>query len=424
MGKKIQTPRGTKDALPEESYQWLYLENEVRKIFERFNFLEIRTPVFEETELFARGVGETTDIVQKEMYTFEDRGGKSMTLRPEMTASVVRAYIQHSLWNKGSVQKFSYISPMFRQERPQQGRLRQFHQFGVEVLGTPNPLADVEVIALAMEIFTHLGLTELTLKINSVGCPKCRPKYKDALRSALKDVKDQLCSDCQVRYETNPLRILDCKKPTCRELTKDVPGIEDYLCEECRAHFNQVKAGLDALSISYEVDKRLVRGLDYYTRTAFEMVSTELGSQDAVCGGGRYDRLVAELGGPDLPGVGFAAGMERLLAIMKTKGLFLGNPPHPDVYFVSLGEHARIPVLKLAHALRRQGVACELDLTGKSMKAQMREANRLNATFAVIVGEDELEKEKAQVKNLKESRQEEVPFDQLFTVIQKALREP
>ncbi|NOY78277.1 MAG: histidine--tRNA ligase, partial [Calditrichaeota bacterium] len=340
------------------------------------------------------------------------------------TASVVRAYIQHSLWNRGAVQKFSYISPMFRQERPQQGRLRQFHQFGVEILGTPNPLADVEVIALAMEIFTHLGLTNLTLKINSVGCPKCRPKYKDALREALKDVKDRLCSDCQVRYDTNPLRILDCKKPTCRELTQNVPGIEEYLCEDCRVHFDQVKAGLDALSIPYEVDKRLVRGLDYYTRTAFEIVSTELGSQDAVCGGGRYDRLVAELGGPDLPGVGFAAGMERLLAIMKKKGLFLGAPPHPDVYFVSLGETTRIPVLRLVQALRRQGIRCELDLSGKSMKAQMREANRLNAVFAVIVGEDELTKEKAQVKNLKEGRQEEVPFDRLFTVIREALREP
>jgi len=423
MGKKIQTPRGTKDTLPEESYQWLYLENEIRKIFDRFNFLEIRTPVFEETELFARGVGETTDIVQKEMYTFEDRGGKSMTLRPEMTASVVRAYIQHSLWNKGSVQKFSYISPMFRQERPQQGRLRQFHQFGVEVLGSPNPIADVEVIALAMEIFSHLGLTGLTLKINSVGCPKCRPKYKEALRDALRGVKDQLCSDCQVRYDTNPLRILDCKNPTCRELTRDVPGIEEYLCEECRTHFDQVKAGLDALSISYEVDKRLVRGLDYYTRTAFEIVSTELGSQDAVCGGGRYDRLVAELGGPDLPGVGFAAGMERLLAIMKKKGLFLGNPPHPDVYFVSLGENAGISVLRLAQTLRRQGVTCELNLSGKSLKAQMREANRLNATFAVIIGEDELANERAQVKNLQNGQQESVPFDQLFLFIQEALNE-
>ncbi len=421
MEKKIQTPRGTKDILPEESYQWLYLETEIRKVFDQFNFFEIRTPVFEETELFARGVGETTDIVQKEMYTFEDRGGKSLTLKPEMTASVVRAYIQHSLWNKGSVQKFSYISPMFRQERPQQGRLRQFHQFGVEIMGTPSTVADVEVIALAMEIFNRLGLSDLTLKINSVGCPKCRPKYKEALRTALKDVKDQLCSDCQVRYDTNPLRILDCKKPTCRELTKDAPGIEDYLCDECRAHFDEVKAGLDALSIPYEVDKRLVRGLDYYTRTAFEIVSTELGSQDAVCGGGRYDRLVAELGGPDVPGVGFAAGMERLLAIMRKKNLFLGTAPHPDVYFVSLGENARMAVLKLAQSLRQKGLRCELDLIGKSIKAQMREANRLNATFAVIIGENELTKEMAEIKNLKNAQQETVPFEKLFSFIQNGL---
>ncbi len=414
MKKKIQTPRGTRDQLPQETYRWLFLEGEIRKIFERFNFLEIRTPVFEETELFARGVGQTTDIVQKEMYTFEDRGGRSLTLRPEMTASVVRAYIQHALWNQGGVQKFSYISPMFRQERPQAGRLRQFHQFGVEILGTASPLADVEVIALAMEIFTHLGLTDLTLKINSVGCPKCRPRYKEALRDALRDVKDQLCKDCQVRYDTNPLRILDCKNPTCRELTQNVPSIEDFLCDDCRAHFTRVREGLDALAISYEVDKRLVRGLDYYTRTAFEIVSNELGSQDAVCGGGRYDRLVAELGGPDVPGVGFAAGMERLMAIMEKKGLHLGDVPAPDVYLVALGDAAvRKSVLPLAQTLRRAGLRCELDLAERSMKAQLRDANRQQARFAVIVGEDELKNRQAQVKDLSQGTQEKVAFDEL-----------
>ncbi len=414
MKKKIQTPRGTRDQLPQETYRWLFLEREIRKIFERFNFLEIRTPVFEETELFARGVGETTDIVQKEMYTFEDRGGRSLTLRPEMTASVVRAYIQHALWNQGGVQKFSYISPMFRQERPQAGRLRQFHQFGVEILGTASPLADVEVIALAMEIFTHLGLTDLTLKINSVGCPKCRPRYKEALREALRDVRGQLCKDCQVRYDTNPLRILDCKNPTCRELTKDVPSIEEFLCDDCKAHFTRVREGLDALAISYEVDKRLVRGLDYYTRTAFEIVSNELGSQDAVCGGGRYDRLVAELGGPDVPGVGFAAGMERLMAIMEKKGLHLGDVPAPDVYLVALGDAAvHKAVLPLAQTLRRAGFRCELDLAERSMKAQLRDANRQQARFAVIVGEDELAKKHAQVKDLSRGAQEKVAFDDL-----------
>lgn len=419
MAKKIQTPRGTQDILPEESYQWLYLESEIRKIFDRFDFFEIRTPVFEETELFARGVGETTDIVQKEMYTFEDRGGKSMTLRPEMTASVVRAYIQHALWNQGAVQKLSYISPMFRQERPQAGRLRQFNQFGVEILGTPGPVADVEAIALAMEIFNHLGLRNLTLRLNSVGCPKCRPNYREVLRESLKDVKDRLCPDCQVRYDTNPLRILDCKKETCRKLTEDVPGIEEHLCEECRVHFSAVKNGLKVLEIPYTGDKRLVRGLDYYTRTAFEIVSTELGSQDAVCGGGRYDRLVFELGGPDVSGVGFAAGMERLLVIMRKNGLSLGEPPRPEVYFVSMGENAKTAVLKLAQVLRRSGFRCELDLAGRSVKAQMREANRIRALFAVIVGEDELSKNEAQVKNLENGIQTGVPFGKLPEFIRR-----
>ncbi len=419
--KKIQTPRGTRDQLPEETYRWLFLEGEIRKIFDRFNFLEIRTPVFEETELFARGVGQTTDIVQKEMYTFEDRGGRSLTLRPEMTASVVRAYIQHALWNKGGVQKFSYISPMFRQERPQAGRLRQFHQFGVEILGTASPLADVEVIALAMEIFRHLGLRDLTLKINSVGCPVCRPRYKEALRQALADVKDRLCSDCQVRYDTNPLRILDCKNPTCRELTQNAPSMEDFLCDDCREHFRRVREGLDALEIPYEVDKRLVRGLDYYTRTAFEIVSNELGSQDAVCGGGRYDRLVAELGGPDVPGVGFAAGMERLMAIMEKKGLPLGQPPAPDVYFVTLGDASvRKAVLPLVQTVRRAGLRCELDLSERSMKAQLRDASRQNARFAVIVGSEELEKKQAQVKKLSEGTQEQVPFEALSEFLLKS----
>ncbi len=420
MKKTLQTPRGTRDQLPQETYRWLFLENKIRDIFGRFNFLEIRTPVFEETELFARGVGQTTDIVQKEMYTFEDRGGRSLTLRPEMTASVVRAYIQHALWNQGGVQKFSYISPMFRQERPQAGRLRQFHQFGVEILGTASPLADVEVIALAMEIFTQLGLTDLTLKINSVGCPKCRPRYKEALRAALKDVKDQLCRDCQVRYDTNPLRILDCKNPTCRSLTEDVPGMEEYLCEECRTHFARVREGLDVLGIPYQVDKRLVRGLDYYTRTAFEIVSTELGSQDAVCGGGRYDRLVAELGGPDVPGVGFAAGMERLLAILEKKGLSLGEIPAPDVFVVALGDDpVRKAVLPLVQTLRHAGLRCEMDLSERSLKAQLRDAHRQKAHFAVIVGGDELEKEVAQVKNLADGTQEQIPFAELARFLLK-----
>ena len=410
---RYQMPRGTKDILPDEAYRWQFIEDRVRKIFHSFNFREIRTPVFEETDIFARGIGQTTDIVQKEMYTFTDRGGKSYTLRPEMTASVVRAYIQHHFSGVQPLQKWYYIAPMFRQERPQAGRLRQFHQFGAEIFGSPEPIADVEIIQLIMEIFSQFGIQQLALKLNSVGCPKCRVSYKESLREKLRPVFSQLCRDCQIRYDTNPLRILDCKREHCRNLTEEVPGIEAYLCEDCKLHFAAVKKSLAALSIPFDLDKRLVRGLDYYTRTAFEVVSSELGSQDALAGGGRYDLLVEELGGPPTPGVGFAAGMERLLIVLQGLHLPLGEMSKPEVYFIGLGNEASTWVMEQALKLRRLGVVCEFDFLNRSLKAQMREANRREARLAIIIGKDELQKEVVTLKDMAEGQQTELPIREI-----------
>ena len=425
MALKFRTPRGTRDILPDEIWKWHFVENRLRDIFRTHSFEEIRTPVFEETELFARGIGQTTDIVQKEMYTFTDKGGKSFTLRPEMTASVMRAFLQHHLGEQRTVQKLYYIAPMFRQERPQAGRLRQFHQYGVEIIGTPEPLADAEVIAVAMEILTSLGVTGLTLKLNSVGCPKCRPRYKRVLQETLRPVLPQLCPDCQKRYETNPLRILDCKRETCRALTAEVPSIEEYLCDDCRTHFTQVKEYLQEAGIEFEADKRLVRGLDYYTRTAFEIVTDQLGAQDAVCGGGRYDLLAAELGEREVPGVGFAAGMERLLAVMDKLNLFPEKPAGLELYLIGLGEEARRWCFRQAQTLRRRGIVCELDYLGRSLKAQMREANKLKARYVVIVGEDELRRGSVVLKEMATGEQQDTPMASLENeLVRRLAREP
>jgi len=419
-----QTPRGTKDILPDESHKWQFIETQVRKIFHSFNFREIRTPVFEETEIFARGIGQTTDIVQKEMYTFTDRGGKSYTLRPEMTASAVRAYIQHHFSEVQPIQKWYYIASMFRQEKPQAGRLRQFHQFGAEIFGSPEPVADVEIIQLVMEIFLQFGLQQPTLKLNSVGCPKCRLSYKELLRKILRPVFDQLCPDCRARYDTNPLRILDCKRDSCHKLTEKVPGIETYLCEDCKSHFQEVKRALTTLSIPFDLDKRLVRGLDYYTRTAFEVVSSQLGSQDALAGGGRYDLLVKELGGPETPGVGFAAGIERLLMVLEKLHLPIGEMIKPEVYLVGLGNETSTTVREQALKLRRQGVICELDLLNRSLKAQMREANKRGARLAIIIGENELQKDVAILKDMAKGEQIELPLSEITECVLNKLGKP
>lgn len=381
-----------------------------------FNFREIQTPIFEETSLFSRSIGELTDIVAKEMYTFQDRGGESLTLRPEMTASVVRAYIQHGLGEQLPLVKVFYLGPAFRQERPQAGRLRQFHQFGAEGIGTQNPALDVEMIALAMAVYESLGVQRTILKINSVGCEKCRPPYKEMLRKELQRVRDKLSTESQRRLDSNPLRILDSKAEEDQRATAEIPLLKDHLCTECSSHYRSVKDGLESSGFEYEEDGRLVRGLDYYTKTAFEVISSDLGSQDALAGGGRYDLLAEELGGKPTPGIGFAAGIERLLMVLEKQKVELGGEPRPVVFIAALGSDTHEWAMKQALELRRRGVSVELDFLGRSLKAQMREADRLQAHYVLIVGENELKTRQATLKDMKTGEQRGVGFDEILNV--------
>jgi histidyl-tRNA synthetase len=397
---KFRTIKGTKDILPEETAGWQHVESVIRRVMQNFNYREIRTPAFEQTGLFARSIGELTDIVSKEMYTFLDRSEESITLRPEGTAATLRAYIQNNLGEQSPLTKVYYIGPMFRQERPQAGRLRQFHQFGAEALGASSPQLDVEMMALPLEIYKQLGINHFALKINSVGCEKCRPSYKQLLQKELRSIFTQLSHDSQLRVEQNPLRVLDSKDEKDKELTAGMPLMNEHLCEECTVHFASVRSLLDALNILYEVDGRLVRGLDYYTKTAFEITSTALGSQDALAGGGRYDLLVEELGGKQTPGVGFAAGIERLLIVLAKldKNKIISSTP--VIYFVGLDETAHIWAFLKTNELRRQGICAEVDYLGRSVKSQMREANRQHAQYAIVVGEQELKTKVAKLKNM------------------------
>jgi len=366
-----------------------------------FNYREIRTPVFEETALFARGIGELTDIVGKEMYTFPDRSETSLTLKPEMTASVIRAYIQHNLGEQ-PLAKVYYLSPMFRQERPQAGRLRQFHQFGAEAIGGELPAVDAEIIALAVEIYRTLGIENILLKINSVGCASCRPAYKALLKSYLERVRTQLSEESQQRLETNPLRILDSKDKQDRVLTADAPLMKDHLCPECSTHFRELQASLTSLKIPFEVDGRIVRGLDYYTKTAFEIIGKDLGAQDALAGGGRYDLLVKELGGKDTPAVGFAAGFERLLMTMEKQSLLNVPPPVPLIFLAAADDEGKRWALSQALEFRRHGISCELDLLGRSLKAQMREADRQSARYVIVAGQNEINRQQFMIKSMKD----------------------
>ncbi len=379
----------------------------------RFNYREIRTPVFEYTDLFTRGIGEATDVVGKEMYTFTDKGGESVTLRPEMTASVMRAYIQHNLGAQQGVNKLYYIGPMFRQERPQKGRLRQFHQFGCESLGSSAPEADVETMLAALTVYRELGLHDLNFIINSVGCPVCRPAYREALVGFLSPVRENLSPESRKRLESNPMRILDSKNETDISLTAGAPMICDHLCGDCGAHFRKVRSLLDALRIDYRVDGRLVRGLDYYTKTAYEIQSSQLGSQNALGGGGRYDLLCADLGGKDTPAVGFAAGMERLLIVMETLKLPVPPAEPPAVYLIALGEKAMAAMHVRMHELRVKGISCDMDFLNRSLKAQMREANRTGAPTVVIAGDQELEQNVCVVKNMGSGEQVTVSPERL-----------
>jgi histidyl-tRNA synthetase len=410
---KFRTIKGTKDILPGDSAAWQRVEAAVRRVMAEFNYREIRTPIFEQTGLFSRSIGELTDIVSKEMYTFIDRSEESVTLRPEGTAAVLRAYIQNSLGEQSPLVKVYYSGPMFRQERPQAGRLRQFHQFGAEAIGSSSPQLDAEMIILPLEVYRALGVTAHAVKVNSVGCQKCRPPYKALLQRELEAISGTLSEESRARIAQNPLRVLDSKDERDRAATAHVPLMKDHLCEECRTHFDRVRTLLDSAGVRFEVDGRLVRGLDYYTKTAFEITSTALGSQDALAGGGRYDLLVEELGGKPTPGVGFAAGIERLLMVLEKVGAPAAPDPAPRLFIVALDEPSRTWAFTACQDLRRRGVSAELDYLERSVKAQMREANRQAAQYVLVVGENELRSRTARLKHMQSGEETPVSLDAL-----------
>ncbi len=414
---KYQSIKGTKDILPTESYKWQFVENTIRGLMHAFNYREIRTPVFEQTSLFARSIGESTDIVTKEMYTFHDRGNESLTLRPEITASVIRSYNQHNLGQQQPLVKVYYICPMFRQERPQAGRLRQFHQFGAEAIGTQHPEIDAEIIALNVAIYQAFQLRNTILKINSLGCEKCRPAYKERLQKYLKPMLPKLSTESQRRFKANPLRILDSKDENDQKLTAEAPLMKDYLSEECSTHFESLQKELKNLGLDFEIDGRIVRGLDYYTKTAFEIISRDLGSQDALSGGGRYDLLIKELDGKATPGVGFAAGMERLLMVLEKQHFKFDGEPTLDVFIAPLDDPSLEWALKKAIELRNKGINVELDFLRRSLKAQMREADRQQAKYVFLIGENELKENKVTMKNMKTGEQRSVHFDQILEIL-------
>lgn len=410
---EVQAPKGTKDMLPQDAYKWHFVENKFREIAKFYGMREIRTPMFEHTDLFLRGVGDTTDIVQKEMYTFNDKGNRSITLKPEGTAPVVRAFIENRLFNEAQPTKLYYAIPCFRYENVQKGRLRQFHQFGTEVFGSKEPSMDAEVIAFAMEFLKSLGLKSLSLNINNLGCPNCRPKYNEALKKFLEENYDDLCGLCQSRFEKNPMRILDCKNKNCGEITKNAPIILDYMCEECDTHFTEVKKYLDALNIPYTVDSGIVRGLDYYTKTIFEILNDDF----TVCGGGRYDRLIEQLGGPEMPAVGFGLGIERLLLTLQNEGIEIPNEGLYDLYIGARGEDGKLASFKLANALRTRGIKTEINHMGRSLKAEMKYANKIGAKFTVVLGDDELQTGNAKFKRMSDGEQFEVNLNNIEEIV-------
>ena len=409
---KYKAPRGTQDILPGESWKWNRVERIFRDTAERYGYREIRTPVFEETELFTRGIGDSTDIVRKEMYTFEDRKGRSLTLRPEGTAGVVRSYIEHSMGRSARVTKLYYFCPMFRYERPQAGRYRQFWQWGLEAIGSMSPGVDAEIVGFSVRIFERLGLEGVGARINSAGCPNCTPAYNELLRAELGGELDSFCDDCRERYERNPRRMFDCKNERCLELLEGAPSILDALCEECAEHFGAVQTHLTRAGVPFEVDAALARGLDYYTKTVFEVHHGSLGAQSALCGGGRYDRLVEELGGEATPACGVSAGVERVIAALESEGAFEAGEPGPDVYIIAVGEEAELAAAGLAAELR-DTVSVERDYQSRSMKAQMKEAGKLGAGRVVILAEQEMERGEAEVKDMDSGEQESVPLGKL-----------
>lgn len=416
-------PRGTKDILPEAVGNWRYIENTAREICGLYGYQEIRTPIFEHTELFLRGIGETTDIVEKEMYTFKDRGERSITLRPENTAAVVRAFLEHKLYADSQPTKLFYIGPMFRYDRPQAGRFRQFHQFGIEAISAKGPAVDAEVIMLAVQFFQQLGLGDLQLYLNSVGCPQCRPVYRTKLQEHLKDNLPQFCSDCQSRYDRNPMRILDCKNQRCKEISQGAPKMTDCLCEDCKQHFEGLQVLLHAAGIKFHLNPRLVRGLDYYTKTAFEIQYEPLGAQSAICGGGRYDGLIAECGGDSTPGIGFAIGLERVLLALEKQSLLPKLTNKVSVFIAALGPKAQPVAFKLLCDLRRAGIAADMDFMERSLKSQMKLANKHDARYTIIIGDDEAVQEKVQLKNMMNGDQELLDIQKVVDKLKAGMEE-
>ena len=415
----IKAPKGTKDTMPRDSYKVQYIEKEFSELCRLYGFGEVRTPMFESTELFNRGVGETTDIVQKEMYTFEDLGHRSITLKPEGTSPAVRAFIESHDYAEMQPTKYYYDTPCFRYERPQAGRLREFHQFGVENFGTPDMMADAEVIALASDFIKKIGIEDVELRINSVGCRECRPVYRKALQDYLRPYYEELSDISKDRFEANPMRIIDSKDVTDQRIAKDAPYMLDYLCDDCKAAFEALKANLDAMGISYGVDPRIVRGLDYYTKTAFEFVTTKIGAQGTICGGGRYDHLVEEIGGPSNPGVGFGLGKERLLILMEQNDIVVDDPNVPDISVSFIGDKARLYALDLVHKLRAGGVSAIIDTLNRNLKGQMKYANKLNARYSVVIGENEIEKGIVTLKNMYSGEQKEISAIDITKEIEK-----
>lgn len=409
----IQGQKGTKDMLPSEAYKWNYIADKLRKISEEYGIREIRTPMFEATELFERGVGETTDVVQKEMYTFEDKGGRSITLKPEGTAPAVRAFIEHSLYADAQPTKMFYFTDCFRYEKMQKGRLRQFHQYGIEVFGSQEASIDAEIISLVMRSLDEFGIKGISLNINSLGCPSCRAKYNEALKEYLKSNYDDLCETCKTRFEKNPMRIIDCKEKKCKEIVKNAPIILDFICDECKEHFEKLKNYLMAMGIEYNVDPQIVRGLDYYSKTVFEVIKDGL----TICGGGRYDYLVEEIGGPKTPAMGFGLGLERLLLTLEEEGIKIEEPNRCDLFIGSMGDNAKLKAMKLAFDLRKEGLKVDIDHLGKSVKAQMKYANKIGARFTFVIGDSEIQENMVNVKRMSDGEKFEVALDNIKNIV-------
>lgn len=421
MAEINRAVKGTNDILPSFVHKWQFVENKMLDTARLFGFSEIRVPVFEHTEVFKRSVGDTTDVVQKEMYTFDDKGGRSITLRPELTAGVIRSVLENGLTNGPLPLKVCYVGGCYRYEKPQAGRLREFHQFGVECVGAAAPNADAEVISLAKQVLTNIGIEKISLEINSIGCPECRKNYQEALKEYFRKNLDTLCDTCKERLDRNPMRILDCKSPVCKEICENAPVVIDYLCDDCEEHFAQVKKHLNAAGIEYTVNPHIVRGLDYYTRTVFEFVSGDIGAQSTVCGGGRYDGLIAQMGGQPTASLGFAMGIERLMMVLEAQNADMPDAPVCDLYIATMGENASLKATSLCNTLREDGFSVQTDICAKGLKAQMKFANKIGAKFTLVLGDDELNNNSAKLKNMQSGEESEIILSELPEELLSAL---